>query len=252
MKTLRIVLRGLGILLILAILLPYLAKPGSFAAVLKTIPFGWWHFLKRNIPQLTYDWGLAATALVCTAGLLFLGNWLMGALCRQFQTAAPSVSARRWKWSWSLAVYAAIWLLFVVAFGAAGVFRHATWLYRSTEPWHEERLNFYLELSIASGEVEQCIFESKHDLQKARETLASVGGHRRGERLLAEDFNIILFPGKSNKVAAYVIIPRNPKLLAKANFATGTPTGSHEVLPLSELEPTIAKWESAHAATNRQ
>jgi hypothetical protein len=103
------------------------AGPTANGAVLTKLPFGWWHFLKRNIPQLTYDWGLIATSVICTVGVLILGNCFMGALFRQFQkTQSSEKSPQKWRWSWSLAAYAAIWILFMIAFGAGGVLRHTT------------------------------------------------------------------------------------------------------------------------------
>src|SRR5262245_2875795 len=100
MKPIRVILGGFGCLFLLALLLPLLASPTSIGAMLKTLPFGWWHFLTRNIPQLSLDWGLITTGVICTAGVLLLGNWLMGTLYRQFQqTQSGSKPIRKWGWS---------------------------------------------------------------------------------------------------------------------------------------------------------
>jgi hypothetical protein len=245
MKPVRIIVGIFGILILLIFFLPLAASPTAIGAVLTSLPFGWWHFLKRNIPQLSYDPGLIATGVICTIGVLLLGNWFMGALFKPLQKPQASAeSQRKWKWSWSLGVYAAIWILFLIAFGAAGVFRHTTWLLKSTEPWYEERLDSYTELRIADGTVQQLMIETDEDLGKTRRPILAERGYRGSRRPLCEDFDIILYGNGSNQVAGYMIIPRNPKLLAKGNFAAWTPESPGSILPLTKLQETISKMEA--------
>jgi len=247
MKPTRVIVGILGSLVLLPILLPVAAGPTNIGAVLKTLPFGWWYFLKRNIPQLTLDWGLVGTGIICTMGVLVLGNWFMGALFRQLQPPqSGGKPTRKWRWAWSWGVYAAMWILFLIAFGAAGVLRHTTWLLNAREPWYEERLNAYTELRIAEGKLEQLMFEADQDLEKTRRAIVGERGYRNSRRPLCEDFNIILYGNHSNRVNGYLIVPRNPKLLAKGNFAAWTPDQPASILPLTQLRETMSRMEAEH------
>lgn len=249
MKPVRVLVGVFGLLVLLVLLLPLVARPTSVGAVLTNLPFGWWFFLKRNLPQLSYDWGLIVTGLICTVGILLLGNWFMRALFRQLQRAqSPEAPVRNWKWSWSLGIYAAIWLLFLIAFGAAGVWRHTTWLLKSPTPWHEERLNSYLELRLADGAVQQLMLEMGEDLAKTRQAIIAERGYRASRQPLGEDFNVILYGNSHNQVAGYLIIPRNPKLLAKGHFAVWTSENPGSILPLAELPATMARLDAEHPA----
>lgn len=249
MKPVRVLGGVFGLLVLLVLLLPLVASPTSVGAVLTNLPFGWWFFLKRNLPQLSYDWGLLGTGLICTVGILLLGNGFMRTLFRQLQRAqSPEAPARNWKWSWSWGIYAAMWLLFLIAFGAAGVLRHTTWLLKSPEPWYEERLNSYLELRLADGAVQQLMLEMGEDLAKTRQAIIAERGYRASRQPLGEDFNVILYGNSRNQVAGYLIIPRNPKLLAKGHFAVWTPENPGSILPLAELPATMARLDAEHPA----
>lgn len=51
------VLLGLFLLLLLPVLIPF-RSPAD--AVLTVLPLGWWHFLQRNLTQMTCNWNLIA------------------------------------------------------------------------------------------------------------------------------------------------------------------------------------------------
>jgi len=249
MKRGRLIIWVGGVLFLWFFVLLLAASRTTIGAVLINLPLGWWRFLRRNVPQVSYDWGLIVTGVTCTAVVLVLGNWFMGALLRQLQKRREADEPlRKWRWSWTLGLYAAVWILFLIAFGAAGVLRHTTWLLNFHQPWYEERLNSSAELRIADGTVEQLMLENDLDLEKTLRAIAAERGYRRARNPICEDFDVILYGNGSNQVAACLIIPRNPKLLAKGDFAAWAPDSHAAILPLSQLEDTMSKMEAKYPA----
>ena len=124
MNTKKLLARILGavvLLLVLVMILPPLTSPTVPGAMLKHLPFGWWEFLRRNVPQMTWNWGLIVTGIFCSVVIILLAHGLLGFLCRQIQASLrPERPLRPWLWRWTLGLYAAVWLLFMIAFGAAG------------------------------------------------------------------------------------------------------------------------------------
>jgi hypothetical protein len=249
MKGRRLVVWFIGLLFFLFLVLPLAASRTPTGAVLTTLPFGWWRFLKRNIPQITCDWGLIGTGVICTVLVLLVGNWFLGALWGQVQKRPEANQApRKWRWPWTVCLYAAVWSLFLIAFGAAGVLRHTTWLLHDNQPWYEERLNTYVELRMAESTVNELLLENSQDLEKARAAILAERGYRRTRNPLCEDFNVILYGDGSNKVAAYLIIPRMPQLRAKGDFAAAAADGRESIRPLSQLQDTLSKMDAKYPA----
>lgn len=238
-----------GLLFLVLFGLPLAASRTPTGAVLTNLPFGWWRFLKRNIPQITYDWGLIGTGAICTVLVLVVGNWFLGALCGQLQKRPETNKPpRKWRWSWTVSLYAAVWCLFLIAFGAAGVLRHTTWLLNYNQPWYAERVNSYVELRMADSTVEELLLENGQDWGKTRAAILAERGYRRTRNPICEDFNVILYSDGSNKVAAYLIIPRNPKLLAKGNFAASAPDRRELIRPLSQFKDTLSEMDAKYSA----
>jgi hypothetical protein len=247
MKWKRLIIGIIGFLVLLFFLLPIAFSRTPLGAMLTILPGGWWRFLKRNVPQLAFDWGLIGTGIICSILVLLVGHWFMVTLFGQFRKASDAAKPlRQWRWSWTFGLYATVWILFLTAFGASGVLRHATWLLKVDQPWYEERLNSYTELRMADGMVEQLLLENDEDLEKSRRAILTERGYRRARNPICEDFNVILCADSSNKVAAYLIIPRNPKLLAKGYFAVSSPDTSEFIRPLSQLQDTLMKMEARY------
>jgi hypothetical protein len=233
-------------LLILLILPPIAASPIPLGAILTRLPFGWWQFLRRNIPHLTINWGLISTGFICSVLAVLVANWLLGALFKQLQQPSRGGEPpRRWLWRWTISLYCGLWLLFAIAFGAAGVLRHTAWLMEYREPWYQERINSYSEFRMMDGLIQQLGLENNEDLESTRKALLREKTFRR-QTLVADEFNVILYGDKSNKVAAYVIIPRQPQLVTKGQFGASMPGGGDLVRPISELQQTLAELELSY------
>jgi hypothetical protein len=250
MKTKRLIAWMCGVPLVLLMLLFLLALGVSYTpagAVLMCLPLGWWHFLQRNLPQMTCNRNLIVTGTICSVLLVVAGNLLLGVLFRQVQQSVrPDQPARPWRWRWTVGLYAAVWLLFAIAIGTTGIFRHTTWLMDYPQPWYQERLNSYSEIRMLDMNLQELLLENNQDIQATRKGFLGERSYRRRHMLLADEFDVIFFADKSNKVAAYVIIPRNPQLVAKGEFGASIPGNNDLVRPVSELQRTLADLDAAY------
>jgi len=239
---------GVPGLYLLLFLLPVAATPTPLGAVLTHLPLGWWAFLRRNLPQMTWNGNLIATGILCSAGVIVIGNWLLAALFKQIQQARhPEQTARPWRWRWTMGFYVAVWLLFAMAMGATGVFRHTTWLRADDQPWFQERVNASLEMREVAVDL-RILQDDNPGIEATRKAFLHeppVG--RQLQKLLAEEFNVLFYAGQSNQVAAFIIIPRIPQLQAKGKFAVSLPgTGEFQERPLAELPQTIADMDAKY------
>lgn len=239
---------GLGLLVLLFLAAGY----PPLGALLTELPFGWWHFLARNLPQLSLNWGLLSTGLICSALIVLLGNGLLRALYRQWHPATPTgASSRQWPWRWTFCIYTGLWLLFAVAFGAAGLFRHTTWLMADDQRWYEPRLRAYYDLRSADRLVQLAQVDNL-DLEATRKAIAGETWYQNPKHLMVDEFNVLLYGDQSNQVVAYVIIPRHPRLMKPAMFGVSWPDTNLVLRPLPELSQAIAELDARFGPANHR
>lgn len=198
---------------------------------------------------MSVNWSLVITGLICSVVAIGIGHVLLRTFIGHIRNASSPVPPRRWPWRWTLCAYFAIWLLFTVAFGAAGVLRHTTWLMEIREPWHKARFNVYLELRMMDNSVQELLLDNADELWATRKGYAGLTSYRR--ELVAENFNVIFYGDTNSQVVAYVIIPRNAKLHPKSLFLASTPEERLGIKPQTELQETLktldARYPSRHA-----
>jgi hypothetical protein len=224
--------------------LPVLAGLHSpLEAILTQLPLGWFHFLKHNWPQITWNWRLIATGVVCSAVIVVLGQWLLNSLFKHVLAAHPSMASRPWRWRWTLSGYAALWLLFIIAFGAAGVFRHATWLMSYPRPWYEIRPGGD-DLRMVDGRIALLATENRWDLPATRRAFLREEFHDPARWPLAEDYEVLFYGDQSNHLAAYVILRRNWPGGMKKQFDASDLDTTFMLKPISELPQTISNLDA--------
>jgi hypothetical protein len=217
--------------------------------MLTCLPFGWWHFIKRNIPQISFNWGLVSTGVICSVLALVLGNWILSALYEQIQTPSlPGKPARKWRWKWTISLYASIWILFLIAFGAAGVSQHATWLLNNNQSWYERRRSSY-ELVFAKQTIKYLLMDNDQDLARTRKAVFAESKSFGGQIPFCEAFNVIFYGNSNHTVAAYLVIPRDPELIAKGEFAVFGPDDRDLIQPLSQLQQTLSELDAEYSVT---
>jgi hypothetical protein len=234
-------------LLFLFFLLAFAASPTTPGAVIRCLPMGWWHFLQRNTPLMSWNWGLIATGLICSVLVVAVGNGLLRALFAQLQQSRHSNQPlRHWPWRWTVCGYILVWLLFAIAFGATGVLRHTTWLMSYRQPWFQESMHPYSSLKMADLDIRTLVLDTGGDLQATRKAFYSHPSYRRRQTLMVDEFDVIFYGDTSNKVAAYLMVPRRPQPESTGRFGASIPGAKELIRPISDLGTTIAELEAAY------
>lgn len=241
---LRIVLYLALFLMLFVVFLACLAGHQSWAVILAHMPLGWWHFLERNASLMTWNWTLIATGVLTSVAVVGLGHYFLGTLFRHLQTSrTPEAPENKWRWRWTLSVYASIWLLFTILFGATGVYRHGTWLNDYGEPWYEERLYPPFEFMRVEQVIENLLLKTDGDLEKTyRAYLAEKT--RRKNSFLHEDFKVLFFANSNRVVQHYLIIPRMPQLVKREKFYDQGHTNL--IRNMRELSPAIETYSAQY------
>jgi hypothetical protein len=232
-------------LFLLVIVLPIVGSFSKASAVLLWLPSGWWFFLKRNLAHVSVNWTLLASGVLCSAIVVIVGHRLLSALWLRWQQIRQlGASARQWRWKWTLGFYAAIWLLFAIAFGAAGVFRHTAWVMREKGPWYHERRHESSEMLTQTGVMAQMALDSGETVESLQKALLS--DHYTRNSPMLEDFSVLLFADQKGMVKEYLIIPRNPQVRGRGVFCLADTKGASDLRPMSELNATIKDLETRY------
>jgi hypothetical protein len=87
--------------------------------------FGWFTFLGRTIPQLTFNWEIALDATVALALALF---GLHRILCWWVKQRGEDVA--KWRFGWTAKITVMVLLLFAASISAVGIVHQIAWLCR--------------------------------------------------------------------------------------------------------------------------
>src|SRR5262249_15113889 len=235
--------------LVLLLGLPLAASATSIGGILRCLPPGWWHFLTRNVPQLTWNWNLIISGLVYSALGVVLSTWVLRWLIESFpRSRLAGVRPRYWPWRWSLSLYATIWLLLTIAFGAGGLFRHLTWIKQDRQPWYDEKTGSMIDLRRTEMTIRQLMLENDFDLELTRKAARCQRYYRVSGPLVSEKFEVIFYGDASNKVSAYVIVARNKQLRSNTHFIAYT-AEHEEMRPISELKATLNRLDRIRLVT---
>lgn len=228
-------------------LLPY----GAVAAILHYVPFGWWEFLKRNASEITVNWNLIGMALVCSAIVIVLTQYVLRALYDQISPERETNRSARWRWKWTFGLYASIWLLFGIAFGAGGMFRHIGWLATEKGGWYHARHTAYFELQMADSSLRELILDFDGEPDRILRHFRSKPAYGAGSNLTCEVLDVILYVNSTNRVEVYVVVPRDPLLLQQGVFAVSGSPERCDFRPLAELQMTLAELDGRFRSTQR-
>ncbi len=91
------------------------ANAENLPAAVGCLLFGWFSFLRRNLPLVTVNWaglatGLAILAITLAAMHVFFRSW------------------RPWRFRWTVMIVLALAVLFAAGFSTIGLARHVGWL----------------------------------------------------------------------------------------------------------------------------
>jgi hypothetical protein len=109
--------------------------------ILGALLTGWFWFLLRVGPQLTFD-GVsliyaAVALLLLLCGVHFSGSWLY----REMSREEPP---RAWRWRSSAAIVGAVLSLFAASIAIIGIVHQGTWLMTQEADWREPRAKYVI------------------------------------------------------------------------------------------------------------
>ena len=204
------------LLLIAGVILPTIA-------IVRALPLGWLSFLKRTVPEVTVNWPGIGMVILCSALILGFLHSLLSALTK-----------KRFRFRWSVSIFASLWLLFCLIIGVAGLSRTIQFL--QNEKWYEPRSG-YEDLSMASMHARSALSYSEGDLRILRHLLLDSSG----VRPFWEEFEFLVFSSEPSKSPCVIVIPRKPKVRERVGFSIVTNSDSEDSIPIAKLPERLAK-----------
>jgi len=150
------------LLLIAGVILPILAGSRESTLIIRTLPLGWLNFLKRTLPEVTVNWSGIGMVILCSALILVCLHSLLSALTK-----------KRFRFRWSVAIFASVWLLFCLIIAVAGLSR--TTALPQNENWFRVRLTRG-DLWSASTHASMSLSKSGNDLSYLKRLLLNSEG----------------------------------------------------------------------------
>ena len=242
--------RALGVVVwsvvgfLLLLFLPFLAPVFVLAF---TLACGWIGFLRRVLPELTWNPAAVGMFVLCSlvtlAGIQSFGRWLRG--------------GDAWRWKWTLSLYAALWLLFLTVMGATGVAHQVGWLVVSKEPWfgmrNQVRFSGITAKNDMKGLAKRAVLNGKEHQWQCGAMQAAFWAEvtALGTKPPQEKFQALFLPGASNRVVAVIIFPRSRNLQNRAGLALVTPNSARplssglvepQLLPIGDLPRLLRQY----------
>lgn len=115
---------------------------------------GWYSFISRVFPQITWRWGAIAQAVVVGVGLGVGTHYLLRWFWRQRH--AQQDGAPNWPVRWSVSLVSLLVLLFLATMASVGIGHHVGWLASSRDPLVESNwrmMGLTLGEQSSSGEL---------------------------------------------------------------------------------------------------
>lgn len=219
------------LLVIVGVILPNLAGSQEGVAIIRTLPLGWLNFLIRTLPEVTVNWAGIGMVVLCSALILACLHSLLSALTQ-----------RRFRFRWSVAIFASVWLLFCLIIAVAGLSRTTALL--QNENWYRVRLTRG-DLWSASTHASMSLSKSGNDLSYLKRLLL----HSEGKfgRPLWEEFEFMVCPPAQGKSPCIVVIPMEPKTRERIGFSIVSEAGSEDSIPIAKLHERLAALKTAES-----
>src|SRR5258708_1240973 len=220
------------------------AGSGQLEALL-TLLLGWLQFLKRTVPQISWNWDIIGMALLCLGMILFLAHRFLNWITRSIASVRGSSFVWPWKWTWcgSLAVA----LFFLVGMAVGGTAHQIGWIVSSEEPWYERKprhLKNLIEMSQLSQKVRQLLLNSTtgEGLRKALWNSDPEQHGFEGQPSLLQSYNILLVVGVDGKVTGAILLPRSSESQSKVGGHYVTDQDSKPI-PAKDLPELIRSYQ---------
>ena len=192
-------------------------------AIIRALPLGWLNFLKRTLPEVTVNWSGIGMVVLCSTLILLCLHSLLSALTQ-----------KRFRFRWSVSIFASLWLLFCLIIAVAGLSRTIQFL--QNEKWYEPRSG-YGDLRMASMHARTALSYSEGDLRILKQLLLDSSG----VRPFWEEFEFLVCSSEPSKSPCVIVIPRKPKVRERVGFSIVTNADSEDSIPIGKLHERLAK-----------
>jgi hypothetical protein len=177
-------------------------------SILTALTLGWYSVLQRKLPVITVNWSVIGMAILCATLAVLFGHRLVGSLLAQIQSGRSSSLGIRWRWQWTLSALGTLVVLFTVAMGSAGVFRHVSWLLACKEPWIADRGRVDTDY-VDAQRVLSIAIADRTSVSNAQAAFLKSPSRRANHSLVCERYSAILFGDSEAHLTAFVLIRRD-------------------------------------------
>ena len=203
----------------LGLLAAMLGPQGGGWKAIRILSFGWLDFLQRTLPDVTVNWSAIGMVVLCSLVIVVCTQWFF----RWLHKAIVQENSQPWRWRWTLALFASLWLTFGIVIGASGAVRHIKWLVESDEPIYRQGIN-PSDFRFAAMELNGLL--QGVEWEPARLQTYLMSRSRRGGPLGAWDkYHYIILTAGSKHVASVVILPRDPEMQRSFGFVVSSEPG---------------------------
>jgi hypothetical protein len=207
---------------------------------------GWYRFLERTLPRMTWNWDLLGMGLICTALILGGVHWFLSWLHRQRSSAfgnGGDSSSWAWRHTWCGATI--VGLAFFIGSAVVGTVHQIGWLASSPEPIVEAKSPglYYASMRQIEGAFATAMLESGNQLAAARRRLWDAKEEiLRGIPWLRESFHVLVVVGPDHRVRGLIVFPRD---LEKRSRFGGLYefSGDSKPVPAAEIPDLIARHQ---------
>jgi hypothetical protein len=246
--TVKTFLKWLG-LAALAVLVLMMTFPDALLVPF-TLLFGWVNSLRR----LWSGWSPspATLGLILVALLVLLSGthgffaWLR-AQARPGEGGAPDGPSRSWPWRWTLSLHAGFWLILLAIVSLICITHQAFWMVVSKEPlfvsrWWPARAR--ADLHRAAQALAEAGAAHHWDPVKIRAAVWQEQAPSGGDQdALWECHHLVLAPAPDGRLAAAIILPREPRARFKVGLAIVKPDAEPQYQPAESLSQILAQAE---------
>lgn len=239
------------LLLVLFVLFPFMAAgigSGQISA-LGALIFGWMQFLKRTLPEVSWNWDLIGMAALCSVGIIVLGHRLASWITSRMSSKRGL--DWRWPWKWTCCGLMAVGLSFLVGMSVGGAAHQIGWLASSQEPWFERKPR-YLDDRMQMRELEmefRIILADTNTVAAVRQQLRNSDTEGRSperrKRLSLHSFHMLIVSTNREYVDGIIIFPRAEEIRMRLNGIFINEADRTEISPatllkfLKEREPYL-------------
>jgi len=195
------------------VFLPLFFMAGQ-VGVIGAIALGWWQFLRRTLPGISWNWDIVGMWILCVLLILSLAHAFL-------RWITNSIGSRRgqnwhWPWRWTWCGLTSVMLLFLVGMSVGGAAHQIGWLTSSQEPWFESKGGIGVDINNMrqlDGAFQQALLESNEDLERACRALRNPHceylRQQSGDIPMLQKYHFLLILEGTNKVVGTILFPRD-------------------------------------------